>query len=166
MSHLDQRVTVTCPLAQAAMRLRDFFRETRNSAAETAKLTIGLDVDISGRLAPLRLQQEIVATIQSHHLPADMTPRYRVVWAPQTPGWLPLFEGELVVDGNSDFDSFGLRLSGSYTPPFGLFGKGFDVAVGNRVAEATAKDLLERIKHSIEGAFANDEARKPLAART
>ncbi len=90
-----------------------------------------------------------------------MTPRYQVQWAPETAGPFPLFSGELVVDSGNDFDTFALRLRGNYTPPLGLVGKGFDVAVGNRVAQATANDLLHRVRDFIEREFRTDEGRKP-----
>ncbi|GAC1307302.1 MAG: hypothetical protein NVSMB19_19960 [Vulcanimicrobiaceae bacterium] len=165
MSHLDQRTSITCPLAQAATRLKHFFREHGNKDGDTAKLTLGINVDMAGIATPAALQRSVIVTIQPHQLPADMTPRYRVQWAPEKPGPFPLFAGELVVGGGADFDTFSLRLSGSYTPPLGLVGKGIDVAVGNRVAQSTANDLLHRIKNFIEREFEADEARKPHGLR-
>lgn len=167
MSHLERRVSIACPLAQAAMRLRHFFAETGSPDGDVAKLLLQIDVRVPGLPAPLTLQRAVVATVRAHHLPADMTPRFRVEWAPETPGPFPLFAGELFVDGD-DYESFDLSLSGDYTPPLGLIGKGFDVAVGNRIAEATAADLLDRIKAFAERAYALDEEtkRRALEART
>jgi len=163
MSHLEQQVTVTCPLAQAAMRLRHFFREHGNSDGDTAKLTLRIEVDIPGIPTPLTLQRAVIATIEPHRLPADMDPRYSVQWTPEEPGPFPLFSGELVVESTDDYDSFGLRLSGRYTPPLGLVGQGFDIAMGNHVAQAAASDLLHRIKDAIERDFQADEAGKGFA---
>ena len=94
-----------------------------------------------------------------------MTPRYNVEWAPETPGPFPLFRGELVVEGMDDYDSFRLLLTGDYTPPLGVVGKSFDAAVGHRVAQATAHDLLDRIRILTEEDFGADEAAKGLSAR-
>ncbi len=142
------------------MRLHHFFRKHGNPDADTAKLDLGLNVDIPGLPVPIPLQRSVIATIRPHRLPADMTPRYRVQWAPETPGPFPLFAGELVVDAGADFDTFTLHLSGNYTPPLGLLGIGIDVAVGNRVARATANDLLHRIRDFMEQDFRADEVHK------
>jgi hypothetical protein len=160
---LEQQVTVTCPLAQAATRLRNFFSANGNPDGDTAKLTLRIEVGIPGLPTQLTLQRAVLATLQPHHLPADMEPRYSVQWAPEVPGPFPLFSGELVVESTDDYDSFGLRLSGNYTPPLGLVGQGFDMAMGNRVAQAAASDLLHRIKDLIERDFQADEALKGFA---
>lgn len=160
VSHLDKAVIVKCPLAQAALRLRQYFRDHGNTDGDTMKLTLGIDVPVPGSTAPVAVKRGVIATIQAHHLSADMAPRYRVQWAPEVPGPLPLFAGELVVGGDDDFDSFSLRLSGTYTPPLGIFGKGFDLAIGHRIAIATADDLLHNIQRAIERDYRADEARK------
>jgi hypothetical protein len=165
MSQLDQEVTVTCPLAQAAARLRHFFKEHGNPDGDTSKLTLRIEVNIPGVPTPLTLQRAVIATIQLHHLPSDMEPRYQVQWAPEVPGPFPLFAGELVVESMDDYDSFRLRLKGAYTPPLGLVGQGFDNAMGNHVAQATAADLLHRIRDVIERDYQANEALKGYAVR-
>lgn len=165
MSHLQRRVTIACPLAQAAMRLRHFFAACGSPDGEFAKLRLQIDVRVPGMSQPLTLQRAVVATVHAHHLPADMTPRFRVEWAPETPGPFPLFGGELFVEGD-DYEAFDLTLAGDYTPPLGLIGKGFDVAVGNRIAEATASDLLERIKAFVEREYTTDEETKRRTLET
>jgi len=160
MSQLEQHRSVACPLAQAAMRLKHFFQQHGNADGDTVKLSIGIDLDVPGLPAPLALQRSVVVTVRPHHLAADMEPRYLVQWAPELHGPFPLFEGELVVEGGDDYNTFVLCLRGNYTPPLGLVGKGFDAVVGNRVAQATADGLLHRIRDSIEQAFGVDEARK------
>lgn len=160
VSHLDRAVIVACPLAQAALRLRHYFRDHGNSDGDAMKLTLGVDVPVLGSNAAVAVKRGVIATIQAHHLSGDMAPRYRVQWAPEEPGPLPLFAGELLVCGDNDFDTFSLRLSGTYTPPLGVFGKGFDLAIGHRIAVATADDLLRHMKYEIERDYGVDEARK------
>jgi hypothetical protein len=160
MSTLDQSIAVACPLAQAAPRLKQFFREHGNAEGDTAKLSLHVDIDVPGLPLPLSLARGVIATIQPHHLPADMEPRYSVQWAPEKPGPFPLFSGELIVEGRDDYDSFTLRLRGSYTPPLGALGEGFDMAVGNRIAAAAAGNLLRRICDTINENFQKDEAEK------
>ncbi len=163
MSHLDQDISIRCPLAQARKRLTDFFREFGNREGDTLKLVLHIDLTVPGLKAPLTLGRSVIATIQPHHHPGDMEPRFRVQWAPQTPGPFPLFAGELTVEGASDYDSFRLRLSGDYSPPLGTVGKSFDLLLGKRIAEATTDNLLHRIRNAIELAFQHDESAKPHA---
>jgi hypothetical protein len=42
-------------------------------------------------------------------------------------------------------------LDGTYKPPFGLVGASFDVALGHRVAEATASELLAQFRRILGG---------------
>lgn len=112
------------------------------------RLALGVDIAVPGANVALAVKRAVIATIQ------------RVQWAPEVPWPLPLFTGELVVCGASDFDTFSLRLSGTYAPPLGIFGQGFDLAIGHRIAVATASDLLHRIKISVKRDFQEDEARK------
>ncbi len=146
------------------MRLNRFFREHGNPEGDTAKLELRIEANLPRTPASLTLQREVIATIQAHHLPADMEPRYRVQWAPEVPGPFPLFSGELVVEGLEDYDSFRLRLRGDYTPPLGLLGQGFDTVIGNHIAQATASDLLQRVREIIERDFRADETAKGFVA--
>jgi hypothetical protein len=163
MSQLKQEVTVACPLAQAATRLQRYFREHGNREGDIAKLTLSIELDIPGVPTPLTLKRSVVATIQPHHLAADMEPRYLVQWAPEVPGPFPMFSGELIVESMDDYNSFRLRLGGEYSPPLGLLGQAFDQAMGNHIARAAAGDLLRRIKEAIERDFQADEAAKGFA---
>jgi hypothetical protein len=166
MSHLDAHVSVRCPLAQGAKRLGGLFAKNGNADGDTALLDLRVDVAVPGLPSALHLEREVVATMQFRQPPGDMTPHFDVQWAPRTPGPFPLFAGRLSIEAADDYDSFTLALRGDYDPPLGLVGKGFDAAVGNTIANATALDLLERIKSRIEADFRADEARKPGAHLT
>jgi hypothetical protein len=48
-------------------------------------------------------------------------------------------------------------LEGGYEPPLGAIGKAFDAAIGHKIAESTADDLLNVIGERIEHDFATDE---------
>jgi hypothetical protein len=163
VSSVEQDISITCPLAQARKRLTDFFHEVGNREGDTLKLALHIDIAVPNVLAPLTLGRSVIATVSAHQLAGDMEPRYRLQWAPQTPGPFPLFAGELVVVGASDYNSFRLRITGNYEPPLGFVGKAFDMVLGKRIAEATTSNLLHRIRDSIELAFRNDEAAKPHA---
>jgi hypothetical protein len=165
-TRITQRTLVRCPSAQSAKRLADVFREHGNDAGDTAKLSLFLELSVPGLTEPLRLKRAVIVTLQPHHVKGDMEPRYRVQWAPAEPGPFPLFAGELRVEGDVDYNSFFLALDGSYEPPLGLIGAGFDVIVGSRVAAVCARNLLALIAENIESAFAADEARKAMVSTT
>ncbi len=160
MSHLSAHIVVTCPLAQARPRLRAFFRNSGNRAGDSARFSLAIDVEVPGLPIPLKLQRSIIATIQPYHVADDIEPRYSVQWAPERSGPFPLFAGELTIESTGDYRSFIIRVRGAYTPPLGVFGKGFDAAIGSRVAQAAAHELLRRMRDAIEGDYSTDESQK------
>ena len=169
MSHLEQRLSVACPLAQAGVRLAEFFKAHGNANGDTARLSLRVSVNVPGIRTPVALRRAVIATLQKHSLPADMAPRYRVQWAPENGGPFPLFAGEILVEGGDDYNSFILYLQGDYTPPLGIAGAGFDYVIGNHVAHNTAADLLHNVRDFIEKAFSASEANKqgaPEPSRT
>jgi len=97
----------------------------------------------SGRLSP-RL---------SLARPGEMLPHYGVTWAPEHAGPYPKYAGDLAIESGDDYDSFYLVLKGTYQPPLGGFGAPFDAAVGHRIAQMTARNLIATIADSIETGF-------------
>jgi hypothetical protein len=74
-----------------------------------------------------------------------------VSWHPG--GGYPNFSGSLSADADADGDGTVLSLSGRYEPPGGPAGDAFDAALGYRIARATLRDLLERIRDGMEAEF-------------
>ncbi|HEY1728362.1 MAG TPA: hypothetical protein VGG22_08325 [Candidatus Baltobacteraceae bacterium] len=73
------------------------------------------------------------------------------VWEPSGGGPFPTFTGSLKmhpVGLNTE-----IVLSGEYQPPLGLVGEAFDAVIGKRIAEATAKMLLEMLQQELEADF-------------
>jgi len=62
----------------------------------------------------------------------------------------PNFSGSLSADADADGEGTVLALSGRYEPPGGAAGEAFDAVLGYRVARATLRDLLERIRDGME----------------
>lgn len=73
------------------------------------------------------------------------------IWAPAGGGPFPTFNGSLKMH------PLGLNteivLSGEYQPPLGAIGEAFDAVIGKRIAEATAKMLLETLREELEADF-------------
>jgi len=74
------------------------------------------------------------------------------VWEPSGGGPFPTFTGSLKMHPLG-VDSE-IVLSGEYKPPLGVVGEAFDVVIGKRIAEATAKMLLETLRQELEADFA------------
>jgi hypothetical protein len=162
-TRLVQRTLVACAAGQAARRLDDFFRSHKHEDG-AAYLPLWIDVRLPGLPAPMHVERGVSVTIEPAHRSGDMTPRYRVRWAPSEPGPFPLFSGELRVENAEDYDAFWLCLDGTYEPPLGLVGAAFDAIVGFRIAASCARNLLAQIADAIEAEFAADEARKVTTA--
>jgi hypothetical protein len=107
----------------------------------------------------MSFHRRAVATLRRP--PASVTgdASYRVQWEPETPGPFPVFTGELFVEPVSARESLSLRLHGVYTPPLAFLGKGHDL-IGNRLAVATANELLLGMRNFIERDFKIETARK------
>ena len=73
-------------------------------------------------------------------------------WAADGGGPFPKFEGTLVLRPHSGQTE--LELKGGYTPPLGEIGAAFDAVVGNKIACATIRTLLENIKAALEEEYA------------
>jgi hypothetical protein len=149
MSDIDEKVLVHAPLGSADRFLERYF-------AAHAAPNGGARVDLrAGDLA-----KSAIVTLVPAHRPADMNPRYTVHWEPEAPGPYPVFDGELTVDGDEDYNAFWLVLDGSYKPPGGLAGELFDALVGHRIAETVTHELFATLQTAIEGYFAEEERGK------
>ena len=81
-------------------------------------------------------------------------------WEPEAPGPYPVFDGELSVASDEDYNAFWLVLDGSYKPPGGLAGGLFDALVGHRIAETVTHELFDTLRDAIEGYFGEEERGK------
>jgi hypothetical protein len=132
MSTIRDFTTAACPYDEVPGRLQAYLE--RNDATIALRLPLGdlrVEHDVEVRLAP--------------------KPGYTgyklldVSWTPKPAGAYPAFAGTLsVADEGAGWSR--IELDGTYKPPFGLLGAAFDAAVGHRIAEATATELLAQLK--------------------
>ena len=90
-----------------------------------------------------------------------MTPRFTVRWEAEGGGTFPVFDGFLSVAADEYYNSYWLVIEGDYEPPGGLAGKVFDAVLGNRIAVATTRNLLDSLRDTAQTLFKQEEARKP-----
>jgi hypothetical protein len=105
-------------------------------------------------------EQSAIITLHPLHRPEDMTPRYGVHWEAEGGGRFPMFDGELVIEADEDYNAFLLVLNGTYVPPGGLPGHVFDAVIGHRIAQEAAHGLLNEICLETERRFTDAEAAK------
>jgi hypothetical protein len=132
MSTVHEFTTVACPFDEVPERLYAHF--------DGGDAVLPLRV----RIGDLRVERDVDFHLSSK--PAY--PGYKLIdvsWAPKDGGPYPTFAGTLSVAE----DAIGysrIEIDGTYKPPFGIAGAAFDAAVGNRIAQGTAAELLAELK--------------------
>lgn len=136
---------VRCPFSIAHDYAEDFFR----AAAQ------GIDVRVPLRdLVPTtggRLRQPVRLVAQrrrDEEDPGRVHDALEIDWTAGT-RFFPDFHGALRLRIAS-VDTTRLTLEGTYRPPFGAFGIGFDLLAGRHIARATMRDLLDRLADAME----------------
>jgi hypothetical protein len=151
MRPLAERDLILAPLASADDFLRAFFAS--HPAAQGAGSRIVLRAG--------GIQEPAAVTVERVRRPGDVTPRYSIHWDSENGGLYPEFDGELIVEADEAFTGFWITLIGAYEPPCGLAGRAFDAAVGQHIAQSTARHLLREMRAEIE---ARNRARKQRIA--
>jgi hypothetical protein len=160
VSTLNEQINVRCSLNQASRLVHRFFRAHGNADGDIARLRLHISARVPGASEPMTIERVALATIVPRNVPGAMLGQYAVTWTPEDHGPYPMFVGTLAITSGDDYDSFFISLSGEYAPPFGAFGAAFDALIGHRIAEATARNLLETMASEIESDFRAAEAAK------
>jgi len=156
MSRVEQSIAVHCPLTIGPTHLGNWFRAHALPDGETASIELEVAAPIIGLTKAMSVHRSAIATLRSVPPPTSGEARYRVHWGPKIAGPFPLFTGELVLEAVSTRDSLSLRLHGNYAPPPAFLGH--DV-IGNRLAVATAHQLLLGIRDFVERDLRVERAR-------
>ena len=150
MTSLRERIYVNCPFGKAPSFLNYYLDELARSVdADGAILRLEVPLATFGIPSGLSLRRDVVARFSP---PQDAygLQKTAVTWAPEGGGPFPTFNGLLSVEQDERYGTSSLLLEGTYEPPLGLVGKGFDAAMGRRIAAATAHELLGALKRRIE----------------
>ncbi|MFY9780044.1 MAG: hypothetical protein WAJ85_05975 [Candidatus Baltobacteraceae bacterium] len=165
MCDLHQRIFVACPPSEATLQIATFFRDRRPVGRETdLSQTVSLALRAPVMLPSLRtaivLQRDIVVTLQELAEREASPARVRVDWEPAGGGPFPRFHGAMLAEPSEGYDGFCLVLDGAYEPPPGGGGESFDLAVGHRIALATARSLLGEVRDAVERSYKAGEFAK------
>jgi hypothetical protein len=132
MSTIQEYTTVACPYGDVPGRLTEYLQQ--HEAVVALRLPVG----------DLRVERDVLVRLS----PKPGYPGYQLLdvsWTPKDGGAYPDFHGTLTVaDEGAGWSR--IDIDGSYKPPFGVIGAAFDVAVGHRIAAATAVELLAQLK--------------------
>jgi len=158
MSTLEQTAVVQVPFAQAADFVEEFFGAQKDGADYHLQLVVpGATIGVPG----MTMEKDVRLRLLRERGP-NQTIVFALHWAPENGGPYPEFDGSLVVEQDETYETCRLRLRGTYEPPLGIAGKVFDVAIGSRIAGATAHKLLERIDGFLTRGYLEREHEKRL----
>ncbi|HTV73711.1 MAG TPA: hypothetical protein VME66_08420 [Candidatus Acidoferrales bacterium] len=122
----------------------------------TLRLRLHVSADELGFPGAANLERDVVARIDWVK-PGHLDHGLHITWEPESGGPYPTFSGVLCATPESNDQSI-LTLSGEYVPPGGFVGALFDGAIGTRIAQATAHDLLRRLRSAAEADYAHRQS--------
>jgi hypothetical protein len=143
MARLRDRTSVDLPIERTKAGLDRFFGSLRERDGVSR---IRLRVPTDGPTFGLSIDR----AVRIEARPSPNPNSIRVTWTPEGTTVFPTFEGELVVWSDEDPGVTYLELDGAYSPPFGAAGQIFDAAIGQRIAQSTAREFLNDLKEGIE----------------
>lgn len=148
---------VRCPFSVAHDYAEDFFTYAAQGGVE---LNVPLRDLAPTRGGHLRRRVRLVAQRRlDEDEPGRIHDALEIDWSAGT-RFFPDFHGALRLRIDS-VETTRLSLEGTYRPPFGPFGRIFDLVIGRRIARATMRDLLRRLGEAME---AREEAFRANAA--
>jgi hypothetical protein len=158
MCDLHQRIFVACPPVEASVQLSMFFRDRRPvgremDLAQPVSLALRAPVMLPSLRTAIVLQRDIVVTLNEVAERGSSLARIAVDWEPAGGGPFPRFHGAILAEPSEGYDGFCLVLEGAYEAPAGGGGESFDIAVGHRIALATARSLLGEVRDAVERSY-------------
>lgn len=128
-------------------RLEQFFASLQG---RDGNARIRLRVPTDGVARQVSIDREVRVEAHRTRGEASLDDLVLITWKPEGTGVFPTFEGVLIVRASAEGNASSIELDGNYTPPFGAAGQVFDAAIGHRIAQATARELLKDLKRAIE----------------
>lgn len=157
MSTLNATLVVATPFARAADFVERFFM---NASGEDGQATLRLSAPGAGfGLDSFAIGHDVIASFRRRNEAGERIV-FDLHWESADGGLYPVFDGTLTVAEDETYESCRLILEGSYTPPGRVAGAMFDAALGSRIANATAKELLEQMSTFLRSGFEASERAK------
>jgi hypothetical protein len=151
---------VDCPPPEVEAYLERFLY---GLASEDGSLVVELRAPASalGIPAHLAFEKRVVARLTYDRDADELNRIIGLSWKPEGGGPYPSFSGTIVADAASEGEGSVVSIVGHYTPPGGVAGGLFDALLGRRVARATIRELLERVRDGIEADYSQARNAQP-----
>ncbi|HEY5096125.1 MAG TPA: hypothetical protein VII69_13495 [Candidatus Eremiobacteraceae bacterium] len=158
MTQIVQRLEIHCPYVRALQYFNGYLAHLGwTEQSNVVPLHLNVPLGPLGIGQGMALEKEVIATFERSPKHRGLEDTIAVTWRPEEANApFPTFDGSLSLRAGTP-KSCVLFLEGGYEPPFGVAGKVFDAALGHRIADATAIQLLKEIGESIELSFVQDE---------
>lgn len=160
MSILKATAVVETPFARAGDLVERFFAaSTQEAGGGTLRLSApGAGLGMDG----FAVGHDVIVSFRRHKRRNESI-AFDLHWESATGGPYPVFDGSLTIAEDETYESCRLILEGTYTPPGKVAGAVFDAALGSRIAQATAQELLARMGSFLRERFESMEAAKGSA---
>jgi len=152
MPAISERIRVNSPFGRAPAYLQSYLDTLEKDGGGKTRLRLQASLKDAGLPSGLVLAKDVIAEFEPVTAPGALEEKTSIAWQPQGGGPYPTFRGFLTIGADEDYGASWLFLDGSYEPPFGAAGAVFDLAIGKRIAQATARELLERLREALEAA--------------
>lgn len=157
MTRLNRHKVLACPWVRAIAYFDRYLAGLPVSErAPGHALRLRVPLDSLGMPGGLAIDRDVVTSFAPLTDPRGLEHGVSIGWTPVGNAALPKFRGSLRITAESAKSSL-VVLEGDYEPPLGAMGKVFDAAVGRKIAEATADELLKTIAERIELDYATEE---------
>lgn len=147
MTRLRDHVPVARSVEDVQGRLLSYLGSLRG---KDGAARIRLRVPIVADGFQLSIDREVWVDAERTRDDDNLNDVIRISWKPEGTIVFPTFEGTLVVWSEDDPETSVLELDGGYKPPFGAGGQAFDAVIGHRIAQRTARELLNDLKNAVE----------------
>lgn len=157
MTHLKRIGDLKCPWVRAIAYFDGYMARLPASEHEPwRELRLRVPLGSLGLPGDLAVDRDVVTSFEPLKDTVGLEHGVTIFWTPIKSALLPVFRGSLRITAATPKSS-SIILDGEYDPPLGALGTVFDAAVGRRVAEATADEMLKTIADRIELDYATDE---------
>ena len=144
MPSLQAQIAIDAPAADVQEHIFDYFREHGDGKTETT-LPLRVDLRDLGMPMDLAVERDVKACAELRRDEDNINDEIHVTWHADDGSSFPVFDGRLIVWSEDDPERSFVELRGRYEPPLRDAGALFNSAIGHKIAESTANNLLAEI---------------------
>lgn len=146
MTHVYERVLLRCQYAYARALLREWIEELSSQDGPQRH-------SLAAPVGRGTLPKYVLVSYERGYDPMRFDERWLVRWTPEGGGPYPDFLGDIRVSADPQLRCAVLEIQGELTPPRGAIGRAFDIALGSRIAAATARSLIRKTAAQLDAQY-------------